>query len=75
MLHHPMIRTPLAGLVVAPRVGQLGVRGGVLDCCFLSSVLHAYQVCYSPPNFRAAISCISSKEMVPYMSMVVLYDS
>jgi hypothetical protein len=46
-------------------------EGGVLDLAFLSPVLNEDQVRYDSPNFRAAISCISSREMVPYMSMVV----
>jgi hypothetical protein len=58
--------------LLAQWVGELGVRGGVLDRAFLSLVLNKYQGGYSPPNFRAAISCISSREMVPYMSIVVL---
>jgi hypothetical protein len=40
-------------------------------CVFLSLVMTERQDDYSSPNFRAAISCISSREMVPYMSMVV----
>jgi hypothetical protein len=69
--HHPVIRKQLSGFVIAPGVGQLGVWGGVLDLALLSPVVHAYQGGYSPPNFRAAISCISSREIVPYMSVVV----
>jgi hypothetical protein len=59
------------GVISMAGIGQLGILRGVLDLAFLSSVLNAYQVCYDSPNFRAAISCISSRERVPYMSMVV----
>jgi hypothetical protein len=68
---HPVTRTPLAGLVITPGVGELGVRGGVLDLPFPSSILAKRPVRPYSPNFCAAISCISSREMVPYMSMVV----
>ncbi len=70
-----MIRTPRAGLGIASRGGELGERDGVLDLALLSPGLHADQGGYSPPNFRAATSYISARKMVPYMSMVVLYDS
>jgi hypothetical protein len=70
-----MIRKQLPGLVITPGIGPLGIRGGVLDCCVLWRVRDERQDGYSAPNFCAAISCISSRERVPYMSMVVLYDS
>jgi hypothetical protein len=66
-----MIRKQLAGLIITPGVGQLGVRGGVLELPFPSSVFAKRPVRPYSPNFCAAISCISSREIVPYMSMVV----
>jgi hypothetical protein len=39
-LNDPMIRKQLPGLVITPRVGQLGILGGVLNVLVSDPVLH-----------------------------------